>query len=74
MINTACLVSKLSTLCLILHYRYIRAYARQVFLLEEGKVHASVAAMLNEARMLGEVVLLAVLKDKETILLEEVVA
>ena len=30
--------------------------------------------MLNEARMLGEVVLLAVLKDKETILLEEVVA
>lgn len=43
-------------------------------LLEEGEVDAAVGAVLDEAGMLGEVVLLAVLEDKETVGLEEVAA
>ena len=34
-------------------------------LLEEGEVDAAVGAVLDEAGMLGEVVLLAVLEDEE---------
>ena len=36
-------------------------------LLEEGEVDAAVGAMLDEAGMLGEVVLLAVLEDEEAV-------
>lgn len=43
-------------------------------LLEEGEVDAAVAAVLDEARVLREVVCLAVLEDKEAFLLEQVVA
>ena len=43
-------------------------------LLEEGEVDAAVAAMLNEAGMMGEIVSLAVLEDEEAVGLEEVAA
>lgn len=63
-----------------LHYINISAYTRQKLaesslsdesLLEEGEVDAAVGAVLDEAWMLGEVVLLAVLEDKEAIGFEE---
>ena len=43
-------------------------------LLEEGEVDAAIGAVLDEAGMMGEVVLLAVLKDKEAVGLEKVAA
>ena len=57
-----------------LHYINISAYTRRKLaesslsdesLLEEGEVDAAVGAVLDEAGMLGEVVLLAVLEDEE---------
>ena len=45
-----------------------------LLLLEEGEVDAAVGAVLDEAWMLGEVVGLAMLEDKETVLLEKVAA
>lgn len=40
---------------------------------EEGKIHAAIRTMLNEAWMLREVVCLAMLKDEDAVLCEKVI-